>query len=73
MTEKPNDASNSMLPVLGGVELALGQYLPSGADGLTAQKPSGGYAYYDGETLTLHDFRYIVNLFLLITAYKLLD
>lgn len=45
---------------IGGVELQAGFYLPSYSTSLTKKKPDKkeGYAHFDGETLTLRNYRY---------------
>ena len=40
-----------------GVELRDGYYLPSGKTTADITKPSGGYAYYSGNTLTLNNYQ----------------
>ncbi len=40
-----------------GVELRDGYYLPSGKTSTDTTKPSGGYAHYSGNTLTLNNYQ----------------
>lgn len=45
---------------IGGVALRAGFYLPSGANAPVKKRPDkkSGYAHFDGETLTLRNYRY---------------
>lgn len=58
-----NDFGNSLKMeinalIIGGIPLSQGQYLPSGEAKPTQSCPDGGYAFYDGKVLTLHDYEY---------------
>ncbi len=54
-----NDAAVSKTVMVGGVAIQRGQYLASGAGEIATEMPVEGYAYYDGQTLTLHDYSYV--------------
>ena len=43
---------------VGGVTMNDGNYLAVGASAVTTAKPSGGYAYYKNNVLTLHNYVY---------------
>ena len=43
---------------VGGVKMEDGKYLPAGVSFLVDEKPEGGYAHLNGNTLTLYNYEY---------------
>ena len=57
-TSTPVSAAQDFEIWVGGVGMRSGDYLASGSDAISTQAPVGGYAYYDGEALILHNYTY---------------